>query len=78
MYIYIEIYIVIVYVYVLYVYIEYIYIHQFISYDCFAKCFANCVPTNPLDYSDIFCRSTDRDYRLCEIFSDNHEIAIIA
>ncbi len=33
---------------------------------------------NPLDYPDLFCLSNNRDYRLCEIFSDYREIAIIA
>ncbi len=58
-------------------YIYSIYIHQFTSYDCFAKCFVNCVPTKPLNNPDLFCISTNCDYRLCEIFSDNREIAII-
>ncbi len=54
-------------------YIYSIYIHKFTSYDCFA----NCVPTKPLDNPDLLCRSTNRNYRLCEIFGDNHKIAII-
>jgi hypothetical protein len=33
---------------------------------------------NPLDNPDLFCRSTNRIYRLCEIFIDIREIAIIA
>jgi hypothetical protein len=51
-----------------------VHIHKYISHYCFVK----CILSTPLDYCDLFCIRNNRDYRLCEISSDNREIAIIA
>ncbi len=51
-----------------------VHIHKYISHYCFVK----CILSTPLDYCDLFCIRNNRDYRLCEICSDNREIAIIA
>ncbi len=51
-----------------------VHIHKYISHYCFAK----CISSTPLDYCNPVCKRNNRDYGLCEICSDNREIAIIA
>ncbi len=51
-----------------------IYAHKYILH----YCFTNGVSSEHLDYRVLFCIRNNREFPLCEIFSDNREIAIIS